>query len=75
MLIRCTLERPGGTVTTMPNQGGDTTIYHFKSRREGGPHVADVDNPAHAARFLEISEAYQLAEEQPPPPNKRKVKE
>lgn len=57
MKIRCKLERRHGTQVRL----GDTD-YDFQPESEGGPHVCHVADEAHAARFLEIAEAYELAD-------------
>lgn len=54
MKIECILMREGGTFAEI---GGVT--YHFAlSAEHGGRHVATVDNPVHAARFMSIPEGY-----------------
>lgn len=58
MLIECILRRVGGTRVTM---GNPPVNYHFKPADptvEDSPHIADVSDPRHAKRFLEIKEAY-----------------
>jgi hypothetical protein len=57
-VIRCKIERDGGTQTSI-----GSTAYHFKPRPNlGAPavHVAEVEDKRHIARFLSISEAYEL---------------
>lgn len=49
MKIECPVTRPGGSVVELWG-----TEYHFKPEVEGGPHVAEVADPAHQDRFLEI---------------------
>lgn len=54
MKIECILLRDGGTRAEV---GG--VHYHFRpSPEHGGAHVAEVDDPDHAARFLSITEGY-----------------
>lgn len=63
MMIRCTLERKGGTVVDI-----DDDTYHFKPQiNSKGAHVAEVTNPKHIGRFLGITEAYEVSELPPPP--------
>lgn len=50
MKIVCTIKRKLGTHTKMPDDG---TVYHFLPN-ERGDHVAEVTNPAHIKRLLEI---------------------
>lgn len=60
MKIVCKVERPGGSLIDI---GG--IEYRFTPESEGGLHVADVTEPAHIRRFLEIPDycAYDAAEE------------
>lgn len=53
MLIQCKITRKPHTVITM---GG--VEYTFAPREPGGPHVADVTDKKHIARFLSIPEGY-----------------
>jgi hypothetical protein len=53
MFIERILSPTGGTVVTLKG-----TRYHFKPVEDGGPHIAEVTNPEHIARFLEITEGY-----------------
>jgi hypothetical protein len=55
MLIRSKIERKGGTFVTL-----DKTEYHFKPAKAGDPHIATVEDQAHIARFLSITEGYQF---------------
>lgn len=54
MKIECKLKRAGGTHVDM-----GTAKYHF-APLEDGAHVANVEDEAHEARFLSISEAYRV---------------
>lgn len=54
MKIECKLKRPGGTHVDM-----GTAKYHF-APLDDGAHVADVEDEAHEARFLSISDAYRV---------------
>lgn len=57
--IVCLIKRQGGTKVDI-----DGVNYHFKPEKDDGPHVAEVTNPAHVARFIGIPEAYaKLGEE------------
>lgn len=59
MKIECILLRDGGTHAEV---GG--VQYHFRpSPEHAGAHVAVVDHPEHAARFLSISEGYRAVPE------------
>jgi hypothetical protein len=42
----------------MPKDDGSTVVYQFRPQSEGGPHVADVKDAKHIARFKEITESY-----------------
>lgn len=57
MLIRCKIERKGGSEISM-----DAETYHFKPEQSvmGYPHVCFVRDDAHVARFLSIPEGYEL---------------
>lgn len=55
MLIERILSAPGGTVVTFKG-----TRYHFKPVEDGGPHIAEVTNPEHIARFMDIPEGYRV---------------
>lgn len=59
MKIECILRRPGGTTIHISGTG-----YHFKPEagNDGGPHVADVADEAHAKRLLAIREGYRPAD-------------
>lgn len=59
MKIECTIRRDGGSIVTM-----DEKTYHFKPEQPGGPHVADVVDKAHIARFLAIPEAYTIPDDE-----------
>jgi hypothetical protein len=54
MQIESIIKRPNGSKITI----GDTQ-YHFKPNADGA-HVADVENDAHIARFLSITEGFKL---------------
>lgn len=54
MDIESKIKREGGTHVDM-----GTAKYHF-APREDGAHVADVQDEAHADRFLSITEGYRL---------------
>lgn len=59
MKIECILIRDGGTHAEI---GG--VSYHFgPSPEHDGRHVAVVDNPLHAARFISIVEGYRMLPE------------
>jgi hypothetical protein len=65
--IECKIKRAGGSKIDI---GG--VDYHFKptSDAEGAPHVCEVKDEEHIARFLEIRDGYKLvgaAEKQPAP--------
>lgn len=53
MLIERIIREPGGSFVTMGGTG-----YHFKPAQDGGPHLAEVTDAAHAEVFLRISEGY-----------------
>lgn len=56
MKIECILHRDGGTHAEI---GG--VDYHFRpDPQHDGRHIATVDNPLHAARFISITEAYRM---------------
>ncbi len=55
MKVECLRQRPGGSEVEFPG-----VTYHFKPDGRGR-HVAEVDDPAHLRRLLQI-EAYQIAE-------------
>lgn len=57
MKIRSKIERKGGTRVTM-----GASNYHFQPRVAGGPHIDNVTNKDHAARFLAIREGFEIAE-------------
>lgn len=58
MKIECILRREGGTRAEI---GG--TTYHFKPvDLPDAPHLADIADREHIARFLSITEGYRLAE-------------
>lgn len=60
MKIECILIRDGGTHAEI---GG--VDYHFRpSHEHDGRHVAIVDDPLHAERFISIAEAYRMLPEQ-----------
>lgn len=54
MDIESKIKREGGTIVDM-----GTAKYHF-APREDGAHVANVQDEAHADRFLSITEGYRL---------------
>lgn len=56
MKIECILHRDGGTHAEV---GG--VEYHFRpDPQHDGRHIATVDDPLHAARFISITEAYRM---------------
>lgn len=56
MKIECILHRDGGTHAEV---GG--VEYHFRpDPQHDGRHIATVDNPLHAARFISITEGYRM---------------
>jgi hypothetical protein len=55
--IRCKIERKDGT----PVRIGDVD-YHFAPQVPNGPHVAEVSDEQHIARFLAITEGYEPLE-------------
>ena len=66
MLVHCKLHRYGGTVVTF-GKGRESVDYHFKPADPKAPlddikqdHVCEVEDPEHLARFLSISDAYQI---------------
>jgi hypothetical protein len=52
-LIECKIKRLNGSHSIM-----DGVRYDFKPDKKGR-HVCQVDNPAHVARFLAISDSYE----------------
>lgn len=62
MLIESIIKRAGGTEVPMPVEGADDITYHFKPQdgKFDSPHVAEVANEAHAARFLAITEGFKI---------------
>lgn len=60
MLVECKLLRKGGTIVPMPRIGAPDAIYHFTGS-EKGPHVAEVEDEDHLARFLAIPDGYRVA--------------
>lgn len=60
MQIESKIRRKNGTKALL-----DDTEYHFKPAKEGGPHVANVTDQAHIARFLSITEGYCVADGDP----------
>ena len=63
MLIEHICRRPGGTTITFDTDARwPAGSYTFAPREEGGPHVAEVDEPAHVARFLEITDGFREVE-------------
>ena len=57
MKIECLIKRDGGSYVTMPAAGGSSITYHFRPDvamldYQTVPHVCEVDNEDHAARFL-----------------------
>lgn len=79
MLIRCKIEREGGTVVPFGRKGEpDFREYHFKPSGKDG-HVAEVGDELDATTFLAITEAYEQVEQaevkaplrRPPPPQKK----
>lgn len=64
MLIASYFKRPKAPVN-MPKAGGGTIDYFFTPVDPTNPeseHVADVKDPAHIQRFLQIAEGYYVAE-------------
>lgn len=61
MFIECILRRDPPAVVTL-----GTTAYQFKPDSQGR-HVCDVEDNAHLARLLSISEAYRLPGDEPIP--------
>jgi colicin import membrane protein len=59
MLIQSKIERNKGTKVTM---GG--VKYHFQPRVPNGPHIEDVEDDEHVAKFLSVSEAYKIYREE-----------
>lgn len=57
MLIELQIRRPGGSKATVHG-----VAYHFRPRVPDGPHVEEVEDPAHAAHFLGISKFRAVAE-------------
>lgn len=60
MLIESLIRRKRGTEITM-----DGETYLFQPLIEGGPHVADVRNKAHAQAFLAITEGFAIHDGKP----------
>lgn len=61
MKIECTLKRKGGTEVTIDNKTYLFTPGQDKDGRDlPGPHICDVRDPKHVARFLSIPEAYRI---------------
>lgn len=54
--IECTVKRPGGTEVSI-----GPVLYKFLPD-ESGRHVAVVEDPAHVKAFLDVKEAYRLAD-------------
>ncbi|OQC35748.1 MAG: hypothetical protein BWX64_02330 [Acidobacteria bacterium ADurb.Bin051] len=60
MLIQSIIVRqPDGTRVPMPNRSGGETLYHFTGPKDG-PHVCDVTDDDHIARFLSIPDGFRL---------------
>jgi|SRR3972149_2317336 len=62
MLIQCLLKRPNGTEIKFGDVNKPLAVYHFKPQDPGNsesPHVCEVTDEAHIARFLSIKEGYQ----------------
>lgn len=55
MKVKCLLKREGGTKVDI-----EGVQYHFAPDKATGNHVAEVKDKKHLARFLSISEAYEL---------------
>lgn len=55
MQIESIIKRPRGTFVNI-----EGTRYAFVPETEGGPHVAEVENPRHIERFLSITEGYRV---------------
>lgn len=62
MLIKSKIRREGGSRIDI-----DGVNYHFKPEGKSPEHVCEVEDKEHIARFLAISEGYELAEEAPKP--------
>lgn len=62
MKLVCIIQRAGGTKVPM----ADTT-YHFKPESDapGAPHVAEVEDDEHLAKFLAIPEGYRIHRDGP----------
>lgn len=65
LMIECIIRRPGGTQVPFGHNAANATVYHFKP--ENGdlndlsvPHVCEVTDQTHMARFLTITEGYRL---------------
>lgn len=65
MKIECILRRDPPTVVVLGNMSGQVQ-YKFLPD-EQGRHVCEVNDPAHLARLLSISEAYRLPGDEPIP--------
>lgn len=64
MKLALRIHRTGGSIIPMPNADGrPDTVYHFKpeTAAPGAPHVCEVADEAHLARFLSIA-AYSIAD-------------
>lgn len=60
MLIERILREPGGCVVTI-----DKKEYHFKPKGKDARHICEVTEQKHIARFLSITEGYQLPDDSP----------
>jgi hypothetical protein len=56
MLIRCKIEREGGSHIDLP-----PAVYHFAPNKKGD-HVADIADPDHLALLLSIPAGYEIYE-------------
>lgn len=54
IIIESKIQRKGGTLVDL-----DGTTYHFTPDAKGR-HVAEVSNPEHIAKFLQIPEGYRM---------------
>ena len=55
MLVRSLLERDGGSIIEL-----DDKSYHFKPEEMGGPHLCEVDDDKHFARFISITAGFEM---------------
>lgn len=64
MLIEHLTKRKGGTYIPFGPMAKPDIVYHFKPAdgNHDSPHVCEVTNPDHIARFLSLPEGYKAAE-------------